>query len=441
MRHPFVRYPIATLALLACLLGTKTAWRIGSGRVLSQYVAIARLLPPQYHVNPLAAADEAVRLSPSDPESHFARGIALADLGRAADAVGELQIAAGLRPRDYEIWLELGGTCENAGDNPGALAAYQHAIQSAPSYAEPRWLFGNLQLRMGRTEAAFEEMRRAAESDPMLLPALIDLAWGVFKGDAVAVRNAIQPRSVESRLLLAKTFAGRGKPAEAVTLFREAGDVTTTGRRELVSELITAKHFNEAYEVWSSGRNTNNGDAANDMGSVTDGGFEGEINLDESGFGWQLRREQPGVAVSRDPGQPKAGSYSLRLDWTGNSSPATAVLSQLVLVSARTRYQLRFAMRTEDIVTGGLPLIVVTDVSSRDPHPLASSTTLPAGTSSWHELTLDFATGDTTRAVLISLQRQICPSGPCPIFGRLWLDTFALAKVREQRKQSSAAIE
>jgi hypothetical protein len=229
--------------------------------------------------------------------------------------------------------------------------------------------------------------------------------------------------------MLAKTFARRGKPAEAVALFREAGEVTALGRRELVTALITARDFSEAYEVWSSGRDTHSGDYKGGIGAITDGDFEGEINLDESGFGWQLRRDQPGVAISRDTGQPRSGVYSLRLDWKGGSNPAGAVVSQLVLVSANTRYQLRFAVRTEEIVSGGLPLIVATDASGSAPHPLGSSAPLPAGTNGWQEVTLEFTTGDTTRTVLISLQRQSCPSGPCPIFGRLWLDTFTLEKL------------
>lgn len=410
---------------------------MGLARVLSQYAANASSLSPQDQIDALASADEAVRLSPSDPESHYARGIALVDDGRAADAVKEFELAAALRPRDYKIWLKLGSTREDAGDDQGALAAYHQAIQCAPFYARPRWQFGNLLLRTGRAEEAFTEMRRAAESDPMLLPGLIDLAWGVFKGDAAAVRSAFQPRSTDSRLMLAKTFARRGKPAEAVALFREAGNVTAEGRRELVTELITAKHFSEAYEVWSSGRDERSGDSKVGIGggieAITDGGFEGEITLDETGFGWQLRREQLGVAVSRDTTQPRAGVYSLRVEWTGNSNPADAVVSQLVLVQANTRYQLHFEVRTEEIVTGGLPLIVVMDVSGNVPHLLASSAALPAGTNGWQPLTLEFATGDTTRTVLISLQRQSCPTLPCPIFGRLWLDTFTLERQSPQR--------
>jgi hypothetical protein len=215
-------------------------------------------------------------------------------------------------------------------------------------------------------------------------------------------------------------------------VFREAGDVTVEGRRELVTLLITAKHFSEAYEVWSSGPDTNGGGSklgiGDGIGAITNGGFEDQINLDDSGFGWQLRREQPGFAISRDTSQPRTGVYSLRVDWKGTSNPSEAVLSQLVLVQPNTRYQLRVAMRTEEIVTGGLPTIVVTDVSGSDPHPLVSSAPLPAGTNGWQEVTLEFATSDTTRAVLINLQRQNCPSGPCPIFGRLWLDAFTLGK-------------
>ena len=82
MRHPLERYLIASLALLACLLGIRTAWRMGLARTLSLYAANASSLPPQYQINSVAAADEAVRLSPSDPESHQARGIALVAVAR-----------------------------------------------------------------------------------------------------------------------------------------------------------------------------------------------------------------------------------------------------------------------------------------------------------------------------------------------------------------------
>ena len=429
MHHPIRRYLVASLALLACLFGIRTAWRMGRARLLSLQVAYASSLPPQYRLNSLDASAEALRLSPSDPECHYGRGRALADDGRAADAVKEFELASALSPRDSQKWLEVGNTHEDIGDAQGALIAYQRAVQCAPFYAQPRWHVGNLLLRMGRTEEAFREMRRAAESDPTLLPALIDLAWGVFKSDAAAVRGAIQPRSAEARLALAKTFAKRGKPAEAVALFREAGDATAEGRRELVTELITAKDLSEAYEVWSSGRDTHGVNSAGGTGTITDGGFEGEINLAESGFGWKLRRDQPAVAISRDTAQPRAGVYSLRVEWKGNSNPPDAVVSQLVLVSAKTRYRLHLAVRTEEIVSGGLPLIVVTDASGSTPLLLASSAALPAGTNGWQELTLEFTSGDVTRAVLIVLQRQSCPSGPCPIFGRLWLDTFTLEKV------------
>jgi hypothetical protein len=99
-----------------------------------------------------------------------------------------------------------------------------------------------------------------------------------------------------------------------------------------------------------------------------------------------------------------------------------------MLVEPKTRYKLHFSARTKEVVTGGLPLIVVNGAGSGGP-TLAQSNTLPQGTQGWSDYTVDFTTGDGMRAVLISLQRQPCTGGPCPIFGRLWLDAFTVEKL------------
>ena len=434
MYRPSVRYIAAGLALLACLIGIRSTWRMGLARTLAQY-AISVDASPRQQLISRAAADEAVRLSPADPEGHHARGIALLNAESQTEAIKEFELAATLRPRDYKIWLNLARAREDAGDDHGALEALRQAIKSAPSYAQPRWHIGNLLLRTGRTAEAFAEMRRAAESDPTFLLTLIDLAWGVFKGDAVAVQSAVQPQTTGSRVTLANILAKRGKPAEAIAVFRDAVNATSADHRQMVAELIAAKHFSEAYKLWSSGPDRSNAAASSGIAALTDGGFEGQINLDDRGFGWQLQREPSGFAVSRDTTEPRAGAYCLRMEWKGNSNPGIPVISQLVLTEANTRYQLRFAIRTKEIVSGGLPWIVVTDMSAA-PQFLAASTPLPAGTNSWQEFTLEFESGNNTRAVLITLQRQTCGNGQCPVFGFLWLDALSLQKQSEQNNTS-----
>ncbi len=380
--------------------------------------------------NRLDAADEAVALSPSDPEAHYVRAALLADAGRLAEAIKEYQQAVALRPQDYVLWLELGRAREQANDMEGALAAFEESVRLAPAYARPRWQRGNTLFRLGRRDEAFRELRHAAARDPQLLPSVIDLAWAAFGGDARGVEQAIQPQTPSMHLALARFFASHERASESVAQFRAAGDVPIEEQRALLTQLLAARRFSEAYEVWSAGTRLGAGETnLADAGPIINGSFEEPVRLDDPGFGWRLLRSaQTVVQASHDTVEPRAGAQSLRLVWSGNYDPAAPVLSQLVLVEPNARYQLRFAARTEKVVTGALPLVTVTDAGSGDGQSLAQPVTLPQGTNGWQDYTVEFATGKETGAILVNLRRQDCRSSPCPIFGRIWLDDFSLRK-------------
>src|SRR5712691_2680258 len=143
--------------------------------------------------NDTAAADRAVSLSPSDAETHAARGGVLQRTEDYQRAVMEFQRAVQLRPRDYYLWMLLGVTEDQNGDQETALAALGQSVSLAPSYANPRWQLGNLLLRMGQTDRAFAELGRAASDNPELLPNVIDLAWGIHGGDVGAVLAIVPP--------------------------------------------------------------------------------------------------------------------------------------------------------------------------------------------------------------------------------------------------------
>jgi len=86
-------------------------------------------------------------------------------------------------------------------------------------------------------------------------------------------------------------------------------------------------------------------------------------------------------------------------------------------------------VRTKDIVTGGLPLLLVRD-GSAEHHELCRSALFGPGTTDWKVSTLDFTTGATTQAIAIALTRENCTSNPCPIFGSLNLDSVTLQRVK-----------
>lgn len=409
-----IRFMVAAIAL--CFMAGATFFAAHAG--LSRLDSNSALTSGS-----LMAADRAIDLTPSDPDAHYSRAVALSFNGEDREAVREYEKAAALRPRDYFLWLSLGAARDGAGDEAGALSAFSEAVRLAPFYAQPHWQLGNVLLRAGQMDGAFSEMRRAAASNPSaLMPQLIDLAWTIYNGDIQSVEKVIQPQTAQAHVALAHFAAKHGKTSDAAKIFRSIENVSEEDRRAFLTELLAAKDFRAAYEVWAKK------DARNSSG-FTDGGFEEQINLDESGFGWRVAREIQSLRVSIDNVQPHGGKNSLRVDWKGDANPSVPVIQQLILVEPGTRYRLRFSARTDQLVTGGLPLIVIADPSANDSNELAHSGQFKDRTSPWQDYAVEFTTGKETQAVIIALKRQSCSSNHCPIFGSLWLDDFSLEKL------------
>jgi tetratricopeptide (TPR) repeat protein len=410
----------AIVGIILCVWGIWSAGAAGLSKLNSKYALVSRSLAP---------AERAVHLTDSDPEAHSSLALVLRNERDLKGAVREFERAATLRPRDYVLWYELALARDSAGDEEGALAACQQSISLAPYYGRPHWLLGNLLFRAGRREEAFAELRRAATSDSKFISSLIDLAWGAHRGDAVAVEQAVQPQTNVARIALAKYFVRKGKIDEALTLFRAAGEVSEDERRALLKELLTAGRFKEAYDIWAMSREESVVKHGNGYRGITEPGFEGAIRLNEAGFNWQQPAGLDNVQVSLDTANAHAGARSLRIELSGDSNPTVPIISQLVTVEPNARYTLNFAARTEQIVTGGLPQITVSEaaVSEANKAPLGAMP-LPASTDSWRDFSVQFVTGKETEAIVIKIDRQSCGGNPCPAYGRIWLDDFSLQK-------------
>lgn len=412
--HSLSRLTGICLLILFLLLIWFSA-RAGFASLLYTYAATS---------NQLAAANAAVNLSSGDPEAHYLRGAILEAGGDLTAAIAEYNEAILRRPDDYVVWLSLARAQELNGQALMATAAARQATQLAPYYAQPHWQLGNLLVRAGRTEEGFTELRLAGASNPRLLPPIIDLAWQLSQRNVQFVIQAIQPRTPADYQTLAEYFKKRGQEADAIALLRSAGNIAEDYRRRYVDELLTAKRFADAHAIWSIGRPPANETAGPIM---SDPGFEQERHLDEPGFDWHTESNAQTLTLSLEPANPKEGKSSLRVEFSGDSDPGTPIISQLVLIEPNNRYQLNFAARTEDIVSGGLPRVAVLDAGNKE--ILGKTNAFPRTVSSWQDYSIDFNSKETTRAILISLQREQCRESPCPIFGRLWLDNFSLKKL------------
>ncbi|HEY3039643.1 MAG TPA: hypothetical protein VGJ66_12970 [Pyrinomonadaceae bacterium] len=399
---------IGLLVILVVLVWN--AARSGFASLLTTYAA---------QTSQIALADSAVRLGGSNPDAHYVRATIL-ESSDLAGAVAEHYQAALDRPDDYVLWLSLARASELNGDTATAVAAARQAVPLAPDYAEPHYQLGNILLRAGQRDEAFRELRLAGASNPTLLSGVIDLAWRVSDGNVEFVTQAIKPGTPEAYQALGQYFRQRKKVDAAIAMYLAAG--TEQDRRSYLAELIREKRFKEAGTLWAAGRQP-----AAARGLMIDPGFEEESDLTEPGFAWRLGDQPQGSHLSLDSANPGEGNSSLKIEFDGASDPASPVITQLVLVEPRTHYQLRFAVRSEGIVSGGLPLVVVIDADANK--ILGQSEQFSRAADGWHEYTIDFESGEGASAVQIALQRQACDSSPCPIFGRLWLDKFSLQKV------------
>ncbi|MBC8030755.1 MAG: tetratricopeptide repeat protein [Pyrinomonadaceae bacterium] len=413
----WIHYAVLIVGLIICGWGIWSSGREGLSIFVTSYAAAT---------NQLDAADRAVRFGPSSSEAHYLRARLLSDNSLRTEAIRAYEQAAALRPRDYVLWLELGRARDQVNDVEGALAAFRESMRLAPFYAQPHWQLGNTLLRSGRRDEALAELRRAAASNPTLLPSAIGLAWGVLNKDPRAVEKALQPGDPAAHLALATFFARHGKAAEAINHVRAAGDLSNEQRRTLLNELLATRNFSEAYTVWSSGRKAGNPEG---LSAIANAGFEETISLDDRGFGWQVGIDPETVQTTLDPSAPHSGSYSLRLDWSGDSDPLAPIVSQLVLVEPNTRYRLSFAARTHELLTIGLPVVAIADPSSDNQVILQQSDSFSRGTSGWQSYAVEFATPGTTRAVRIVIRRQKCETVPCAAIGHAWVDGFSLEKL------------
>ncbi len=408
------RIIIAVVAGAACCWALWQSAQSGRARTLGEFALVTAQMN---------AADEAVRLSPSDAEPHAVRAILLQQAENYAEAQLEVERAVQLRPRDFTAWLLLGIIRDQNQDQEGALLAFRQSRALAPAYSQPPWLLGNLLLRMDQTDQAFAELRAAAASDPELLPNVIDLAWGIYGGDVNAVLAVVPPQTDAARLELALFFARHQQSSTAVDQFLAARAAPDRKAEALLAELLTARAYGDAYRVWARIHGLPATDA---VGAIRDGGFESPVTVGESGFGWQIAPDVVNVAMSIDEGAHQSGARSLRIDFHGNSSPQAPLLTQIILLKPLTHYHLGLAALTKDFVSAADPLITLTDASDPNQAVLGQSPPLRSDANVWRDFGIDFTTNANTEAITIALTRQTCANNPCPAIGTLWLDTVSL---------------
>ncbi len=352
-------------------------------------------------------------------------------------AIQYFQKALQQNPRSDLYWMHLASAHEMAGDSAGARDAYGKAKAAYPISAEVAWNYGNFLLRQSQLEEGFTEIRRAAITDPRLLPLAISRGWQA-DSDLDHLFSGLLPRSVDAYFQALDYFCSVHEDGPALDTWKRIialGQAIPLSRAfPFLDELIEQGKASEAKQVWrqaisaSGWPYTEPGDGS----LVWNGGFESPVA--NGGLDW---REDYvfGATMSIDTTNFHSGSHSLRVDFSGAANVGFHHLTQYVPVEPQTRYHFSGYLRTEDISTEiGLRFVIFDPKHSSE---ITASTTDLIRTSPWTLLDAGLVTGADTHFLVVALQRNPSRLFDNKLSGTVWVDDVSLTPPLEGAKPGS----
>ena len=375
-----------------------------------------------------SVASAARNLSPADPLAAWLGASSNRDLF-AAEAIDpsirRFEDVVRLSPNDYRWWIELGRIDEQAERFESAEVAFRQATLLAPSYAFPRWQLGNFLLRQGRSDEAFDELRRSTEKNQTYREQVFSLAWDYFDHDPAKV-EMLAADSPDVRVNLALFYAARSQAADSLRMWNTLTDEQKAENPQIakiIAQALTEKKFFRQGLEFSRQVGI---DPEAQAEAVTNGGFEKPLGSAEaSHYGWNVERSERQLDVSTDSSVKHQGNRSLRMNFRTYVKAQLGNPWQNIAVEPGRNYSLHFWARTENLRSAGMPLLEVVDVN--DYRLITASPALSTGTNDWQEFSMDFRAPENSDGVIIRVGRAYCGDA-CPIVGLLWLDDFVLTK-------------
>lgn len=110
--------------------------------------------------------EAAVKLAPNDADFHYTLALALNEAGESSRVLPELELAVKCDPKFARAWYNLGLARSAQGNDAGALDALVRAESADPSDPHPPFARATILARLGRTDEARTAARRALEIQP-----------------------------------------------------------------------------------------------------------------------------------------------------------------------------------------------------------------------------------------------------------------------------------
>jgi Tetratricopeptide repeat len=376
----------------------------------------------------------AIKLDPGNAEYHLQLGRLYEYLPTSPQpekAMEEFRRAAQLSPNDPEVWINLGGAAEFAGNVTEAEKYLRQADHFAPRIPMYQWPIGNFFLLHGNLREAFAHFKMVLAGTRNYDQIVFRTAWKA-SGDADQILQQLIPEDLPAEFSYLFYLVANKQLHEAHAVWKRI--LTTPGKFEpvqasgYIDNIIGNRLPEQAFEVWQDlqkrGLVQHTASRA-DQDLVTNGDFEDDVlNM---GFGWRISPVE-GVYAGLDTSTYYSPGHALLIQFPGTQNFDYRQAYQYVKVRPETSYRLQAYMKTDAITTDSGPRLEVRDVY--DPSALDRFTdNLTGSTEGWAPCLLDFKTGPKTELLVLSLTRLPSHKLDNLIAGKVWLDDVVLTRL------------
>jgi hypothetical protein len=394
---------------------------------------IARVLASRLTVGDLQLA---VKLDPGNAEYHLQLGRLYEYLPTSPQpekAMEEFRRAADLSPYDPEVWINLGGAAEFAGDVADAEKCLLRADQLAPRIPVYQWHIANFYLLHGNVREAFSHFRMVVAGTREYDPLIFHTAWKA-SDDPKQILQQLIPEDMAAEFSYLNYLVANKQIPESRPLWKRIlgtpGKFYPQQASGYLDTLLGNKLPQEAFGVWRDLQKKGlvREDASGAGGDlITNGDFEDDIlNM---GFAWRITPVE-GIYASLDTSTYHSPAHALLVQFPGKQNFGYRQTYQYVKVRPETSYRLEAFMKTDGITTDSGPRLEIRD--AYDPASLDKLTdNLTGTTEGWAPLLLDFTTGPKTELVVLSLTRLQSQKLDNLIAGKVWLDDVQLSPLKK----------
>jgi tetratricopeptide (TPR) repeat protein len=172
---------------------------------------------------------QALRISPDDSQTHSNLGNALRKLGRVPESLEHYEQALKLNPDNAEAHNNFGNALQQLGRISKAIEHYEAALQIRPDNAEAHNNFGNALQQSGRVAEAIKHYEKALQIRPdnpdahnNLANVLLDVGRTAEGISHYRQALEIQPENAAAHCNLALALEQTGQLTDAVGHYKEA---------------------------------------------------------------------------------------------------------------------------------------------------------------------------------------------------------------------------